>query len=74
MILSADDVAILQVPLSEPVSVARAVNLPHQIALRYRKSMVDVAVRAGSQRLAEAGLSAFKVPEWASETEVRGRG
>ncbi len=63
-ILSADDVKILQVPLDKAAAVERAVNLPHQVAIRYRATMVDVAVRASSQRLADEDLSDFLVRHW----------
>jgi GTP-binding protein HflX len=70
MILSADDVMILKVPLEESAAVERAVNLPHQIALRYRQQVVDVAVRTGSNRLSTSGLSEFQISEWEPEAET----
>jgi GTP-binding protein HflX len=72
MILSDDDVMILKVPLEESAAVEQAVNLPHQIALRYRQQVVDVAVRAGSSRLSSSGLSEFQISEWEPETETTG--
>jgi len=63
-LLHARGVVVLRVPLERAEAVQRAVNLPHQLARRFRDDAVEVAVRVGSDRLAEEGLSAFRVEGW----------
>ncbi len=63
-LLSAPDVAILQVPLERAEHVQRAVNLPHQLARRFRRETVDLATRADASRLRAAGLDRYRVPRW----------
>ncbi len=57
-------VSILRIPLSEPEMVQRAVNLPHQLARRYRHDTVELAMRVDDWRLAESGLEGFRVAAW----------
>jgi len=63
-LLSAPDVAILEVPLERAELVQRAVNLPHQLARRFRREAVDLATRVDDARLRAAGLDRYRVPRW----------
>ena len=63
-LLHAKGVAILRVPLERADLVQRAFNLPHQVARRFRDEVVEVAVRAASDRLAAEGLEPFRVAGW----------
>ena len=63
-LLSGPGIAILQVPLEEAEMVQRAVNLPHQLARRYRDETVELAMRVDNWRLTENGLDSFRVAEW----------
>ena len=63
-LLSAPGVAILRVPLEEAAAVQRAVNLPHQLARRYRSEALELALRVDGWRLVEAGLEGFRVVDW----------
>jgi 50S ribosomal subunit-associated GTPase HflX len=65
-LLSAAGVSILRVPLQEARQVERVIALPHQVARRFRESVVEVAVRVDGRRLAEAGLDGFRVDAWES--------
>jgi 50S ribosomal subunit-associated GTPase HflX len=76
-LLHSRGVVILRVPLDRPEEVQRAVNLPHQLARRFRDDVVEVAVRATSERLAEEGLGPFRVEAWKptdSPVEIRSGG
>ncbi len=63
-LLSAPGVAFLRVPLEETELVARAVQLPHQLARRFGDRVVELAMRVDGRRLTEAGLDPFRVSEW----------
>ena len=63
-LLSGPGVAILRVPLEEAEMVQRAVNLPHQLARRFRDETVELAMRIDAWRLAESGLDSYRVSEW----------
>jgi GTP-binding protein HflX len=63
-LLSAPGVAFLRVPLEEADMVARAIQLPHQLAKRFRERAVELAMRIDGRRLTEAGLDPFRVDEW----------
>jgi GTP-binding protein HflX len=63
-LLSAPGVAFLRVPLEEADMVARAIQLPHQLAKRFRERSVEVAMRVDGRRLTDAGLDPFRVEEW----------
>jgi len=65
-LLSGPGVAILRVPLDEPEMVQLAVNLPQQLARRYRDESVELAMRVDAWRLTENGLDRFRVTEWGS--------
>lgn len=68
-LLSGPGVAILRIPLDQAEMVQRAVNLPHQLARRYREDTVDLAMRVDEWRLDESGLDGFRVAEWGQEGE-----
>lgn len=68
-LLTGDGVVILRVPLEEAEVVQRAVNLPHQLARRYRRETVELAMRADPWRLTEAGLDGYRVDEWGGSIE-----
>ena len=63
-LLTGPGVAILRVPLEEAEMVQRAVNLPHQLARRFRHDTVELAVRVDDWMLTENGLHGFRVAEW----------
>lgn len=63
-LLSGPGVAILRLPLDQAEMVQRAVNLPHQLARRYREETVELAMRVDEWRLVESGLDGFRVAEW----------
>lgn len=63
-VLSADDVAILRVPLDEAEMVRRAVGLPHQVARRFDEETLELAMRVDSKSLNDAGLGPYKVDRW----------
>jgi GTP-binding protein HflX len=63
-LLSAPGVAFLRVPLEEADMVARAIQLPHQLAKRFRERSVEIAMRVDGRRLTDAGLDPFRVEEW----------
>jgi GTP-binding protein HflX len=63
-LLTGPGVAILRVPLEEAEMVQRAVNLPHQLARRYRRETVELAMRVDDWRLTETGLDDYRVAEW----------
>lgn len=63
-LLSGPGVAILRVPLDQAEMVQRAVNLPHQLARRFRDETVELAMRVDEWRLVESGLEGFRVAEW----------
>jgi GTP-binding protein HflX len=68
-LLSGPDVAILRVPLEQAEMVQRAVNLPWQLARRYREETVELAMRVDLWRLAETGLDDFRVAEWGGDVD-----
>jgi GTP-binding protein HflX len=72
-LLGAPDVAFLRVPLDESEAVARAVNLPHQLARRFDETNLEVAMRVDGRLLTDAGLEAFLVPNWEPATSEGGR-
>jgi GTP-binding protein HflX len=63
-LLTGPGVAILRIPLEEAEDVQKAVNLPHQLARRFRHDSVEFAVRVDAWRLAEIGLDAHRVAAW----------
>ena len=63
-LLTGPGVEILRVPLDEPEMVQLAVNLPHQLARRYRDESVELAMRVDAWRLTESGLDRFRVTVW----------
>jgi 50S ribosomal subunit-associated GTPase HflX len=63
-LLAAPDVAFLRVPLDQSDAVAKAVNLPHQLARRFDETSLEMAMRVDGQVLDEAGLEGFLVPHW----------
>jgi len=63
-LLSGPGVVILRVPLDEAEMVQRAVNLPHQLARRFRDESVELAMRVDAWRLTENGLDGYRVVEW----------
>jgi len=63
-LLTAPGVAILRVPLEEPELVRRAVAMPHQLARRFEDGTVELALRADSHFLVEAGLDGYRVSAW----------
>jgi GTP-binding protein HflX len=65
-LLTAPGVAILRVPLEEAELVRRAVSMPHQLARRFDDGTVELALRADSRFLVEAGLDAYRVQSWRS--------
>lgn len=68
-LLTGEGVAILRVPLEEAEVVQRAVNLPHQLARRYRSETVELAMRVDSWRLTESGLDDYRVDEWGGSND-----
>jgi GTP-binding protein HflX len=68
-LLTGPDVAILRVPLEQAEMVQRAVNLPWQLARRYREETVELAMRVDPWRLVEAGLDDFRVAEWGGDVD-----
>lgn len=68
-LLSGPGVAILRIPLDQAEMVQRAVNLPHQLARRYREDTVELAMRVDEWRLDESGLDGFRVAEWGEADE-----
>jgi 50S ribosomal subunit-associated GTPase HflX len=68
-LLSGEGVAILRVPLEEADVVQRAVNLPHQLARRYRRDTVELAMRVDPWRLTESGLDDYLVDEWGGSND-----
>jgi len=68
-LLSGPGVAILRIPLDQAEMVQRAVNLPHQLARRYREDTVELAMRVDEWRLDESGLDGFRVAEWGDADE-----
>jgi len=68
-LLSGEGVAILRVPLEEAEVVQRAVNLPHQLARRYRRETVELAMRVDAWRLTESGLDDYRVSEWGGSND-----
>ena len=65
-LLTAPGVAILRVPLEEAELVRRAVAMPHQLARRFEDGTVELALRADSRFLVEAGLDGYRVDAWRS--------
>jgi len=65
-LLAGPGVAILSIPLEEAEVVQQAVNLPHQLARRFRRESVELAVRADAWGLAEIGLDDYRVDQWGS--------
>lgn len=63
-LLAGPGVAILSIPLEEAEVVQQAVNLPHQLARRFRGESVELAVRADAWGLAEIGLDDYRVNQW----------
>ena len=63
-LLSAENVAILRVPLEAADLVRRAVGLPHQLARRFRNDSVELAMRVDPKLLVEEGLDGFRIVEW----------
>ena len=63
-LLTGPEVAILNIPLEEARIVQKAVNLPHQLARRYRDESVELAMRVDAWRLAELGLDDYRVAHW----------
>jgi len=63
-LLSGPGVAILRIPLEEAELVQRAVNLPHQLARRFRHETVELAMRVDAWRLSEGGLDKYRVTDW----------
>jgi 50S ribosomal subunit-associated GTPase HflX len=63
-ILSAPEVAVLRVPLSEPEVVRRAVDMPHQLARRFEDGVVQLAMRVDPRRLTASGLDDYRVGGW----------
>jgi GTP-binding protein HflX len=63
-LLTAKGVAMLQVPLADAEAVQRALGLPHQLARRYRRETLELALRADRWRLAEAGLEEYLISDW----------
>jgi GTP-binding protein HflX len=72
-LLSAPGVAFLRVPLEQPEMVEKAVQLPHQLARRFRDQVVELAMRVDGRRLTEAGLDPFRVSGW-EQAESEGGG
>ena len=68
-LLTGPEVAILNIPLEEAEIVQRAVNLPHQLARRYRRESVELALRVDAWRLAELGLDDYRVAHWGGDGE-----
>ncbi len=68
-LLTGEGVAILRVPLEAAEVVQRAVNLPHQLARRYRSETVELAMRVDSWRLTESGLDEYRVDEWGGSND-----
>lgn len=66
-VLSSPEVSVLRVPLTENRAVERAVALPNLIARRFTGDHMDLAVRADSERLREAGLEYYRVERWDEE-------
>jgi GTP-binding protein HflX len=65
-LLTAPGVAILRVPLEEAELVRRAVAMPHQLARRFEDGTVELALRADSRFLVDAGLDGYRVTAWRS--------
>ncbi len=63
-VLHAPGVTVLRVPLEAARAVERAVALPHQVARRFSRDHVDLAVCAGDRRLRTAGLESFRIDTW----------
>jgi GTP-binding protein HflX len=63
-LLGGDGVAVLEIPLEDPGAVQRAVNLPHQLARRFRGETLELALRIDGARLVDAGLDSYRVAEW----------
>ena len=65
-VLSSPGVSILRVPLAEPEVVRRAVEMPHQLARRFERDAVQVAMRVDPRWLAANGLDGYRVGDWES--------
>ena len=63
-LLASPGVAVLQIPLERPEMVQRAVAMPHQLARRFRKDILELALRADEAHLRQAGLDDFRVEGW----------
>jgi len=64
LMLEADDVIVLRVPLDETEAVSRAVALPHQLARTFEGGMLQVAARIEPARLDELALVGWRVSAW----------
>lgn len=63
-LVGAPGVVVLRVPLEDNDAVKRAVDLPHQVALRFESEWVNVAVRSDDDRLRRVDLCDFRVEGW----------
>jgi GTP-binding protein HflX len=63
-LVDAPGVAVLRIPLEDNEAVQRAVDLPYQVALRFRDEWMDIAVRSSDDRLRHAELEEFRVDAW----------
>ncbi len=70
-LLSGPGVVILRVPLEEPEMVRRAVHLPHQLARRYHRESLELALRVDGWRLGDSGLDDYRVGEWGGPGDGR---
>ncbi len=64
-LLGAPGVAVLTIPLAEAGAVERACALPHQVARRFGRETVTLAVRIREGGLKEADLERYRVEAWA---------
>jgi GTP-binding protein HflX len=63
-LLSSPDVSFLRVPLERADDVAKAVNLPHQLARRFDERSLELAMRVNDARLSQIGLDEYLVSSW----------
>ncbi|MCU0304819.1 MAG: GTPase HflX [Thermoanaerobaculales bacterium] len=68
-LLTGPGVAILRVPLDEAEMVRRALGMPHQLARRYGREAVELAMRVDAWRLDEVGLGGYRVTTWGGVAE-----